>query len=152
METAPPLISIGAPADSTLLEPTYAYLSSYCFACLPPQLAQRLNVAIYELYANALHYGAAGSQVRLELHKTPSGARLVITNSAEPELRERLALQIARVERDPEAAFSAEMDRFAGGSSTPPMLGIVRVAHESALAIELRVDGEQVRVSTVCEA
>jgi hypothetical protein len=43
------------------------------------------------------------------------------------------------------------MDRFAGGSSTPPMLGIVRVAHESALAIELRLDGEQVSVSTVCE-
>jgi hypothetical protein len=152
IETAPALISIGAPADSALLEPTYAYLSTYCFACLPPQLAQRLNVAIYELYANALRYGAPGSDVRLDLYKTPSGARLVITNSAEPAQRERLELQIARVQRSPEAAFSAEMDRFAGGSDTPPMLGIVRVAHESGLAVELGVDAEQVRISTLCEA
>ena len=150
METAPALISIGAPADSALLEPTYAYLSAYCFACLPPPVARRVNVAIYELYANALRYGCA-SEVRFELHKTPSGARVVITNRAEPEQRQRLQLQIASVKRDPEAAFSAEMDRFADGSSTPPMLGIVRVAHESGLAIELLVDGEQVRISTLCE-
>jgi hypothetical protein len=152
IEAAPALISIGAPADSALLEPTYAYLSAYCFACLPPQLAQRLNVAIYELYANALRYGAPGSEVRLELYKTRSGARLVITNSAEPAQRERLELQIARVRRNPQAAFSAEMDRFASGSAAPPMLGIVRVAHESGLGVELSVDAEQVHVSTLCEA
>jgi hypothetical protein len=152
VETALPLIAIGAPADPALLEPTYAYLSTYCFACLPPQVAQRLNVAIYELYANALRYAAAGGPVRLELHETPSGIRLVITNSAGPEQRERLARQVARVEGDPRAAFCAEMDRFASGSSTPAMLGIVRVAHEAALAVELRIDGEQVRVSTLCQA
>lgn len=151
-EAAPVMISIGAPADSALLEPTYAYLSAYCFASLPPQLAQRLNVAIYELYANALRYGAPGSEVRLELHKTPSGARLVITNRAEPAQRERLEQQIARVRRSPKAAFSGEMDRFAGGSATPPMLGIVRVAHESGLCVELSVDAERVRISTLCEA
>jgi hypothetical protein len=151
VEAEPALISIGAPADSALLESTYAYLSTYCSACLPPQVAQRLNVAIYELYANALRYGAPGSQVRLELEKTPSGARLFITNCTDPAQRERLELQIKRVERSPEAAFRAEMDRFAGGSTTPPMLGIVRVAHESRLPIELLVDGDQVRISTLCE-
>lgn len=150
METAPALISIGAPADPALLEPTYAYLSAYCFACLPPQVAQRLNVAIYELYANALSYGCA-SEVRFELYKTPSGARVVITNHADREQRERLESQVARVTRNPGAAFSAEMDRFAAGSSTPPMLGIVRVAHESGLVVELVVDGDQVRISTLCE-
>jgi hypothetical protein len=114
-------------------------------------VAQRLNVAIHELYANALRYGAALSEVRLELHKTPSGARLVISNVAEPEQRKRLELQIGNVKRNAEAAFSAEMDRFARGSSTPPMLGIVRVAHECALAVDLLIDGDQVRVSTLCE-
>ena len=46
---SPPLISIGSPADPALLEPTYAYLSTYTSMCLGPRLAERLNVAIYEL-------------------------------------------------------------------------------------------------------
>jgi hypothetical protein len=151
-EGAPALISIGSPADPALLEPTYAYLSAYCNACLEPQVAQRLNVAIYELYANALHYGSAGAEVRLELHKTRSGARLTVSNPATVEQRQKLELQIARVQRDPEAAFSAEMDRFTVGSGTPSMLGVVRVAHESGLKMELRLEGDSVCISTVCEA
>jgi hypothetical protein len=151
-EAAPALISIGSPADPALLDPTYAYLSAYCNACLEPQVAQRLNVAIYELYANALRYGSPGGEVRLELHKTPSGARLTISNSAPIEQRQKLQLQIERVQRDPEAAFSAEMDRFTVGSGTPPMLGVVRVAHESGLTVGLQLQGDSVCVSTVCEA
>ena len=148
---APALISIGSPADAELLEPTYAYLSAYCNACLPAPLAQRLNVAIYELLANALNYGAPSTEVRFELYKTRAGARVTIFNDAQPEQRQRLQQQISRVEHDPEGAFSAEMDRFAGGSVTPPMLGIVRIAHESGLKMELGLDGDRVRISTICE-
>jgi hypothetical protein len=151
-ETAPALVSIGSPADPALLEPTYAYLSAYCNACLAPQVAQRLNVAIYELYANALRYGSPGGEVRLELFKTRSGARLAVSNLAPVEQRQRLELQVARVQLDPEAAFSAEMDRFTVGSGAPPMLGVVRVAHESGLEVGLQLDGDSVCVSTVCEA
>jgi hypothetical protein len=151
-DAAPPLISIGSPADPALLEPTYAYLSAYCNSCLQPQVAQRLNVAIYELYANALRYGSPGGEVRLELFKTRSGARLTVSNPAPVEQRQRLELQIARVEHDAEAAFSAEMDRFTVGSGPPPMLGVVRVAHESGLKVELQLQGDSVCVSTVCEA
>ena len=151
-EAAPPLISIGSPADPALLEPTYAYLSAYCNSCLEPQVAQRLNVAIYELYANALRYGSPDGEVRLELYRTVSGARLTVSNAAPLAQRQRLELQVGRVQRDPEAAFSTEMDRFTVGSGAPPMLGIVRVAHESALKLELLLQGESVCVSTVCEA
>ena len=151
VEAAPALISIGSLANRDLLEPTYAYLSEYCHACLSPQVAQRLSVAIYELYANALRYGSPG-EVRLELHKTATGARLSVSNHADALQREKLERQIARVNADPEAAFSSEMERFAGASSTVPMLGLVRVAHESALGLELLVDGERVRITTLCEA
>src|SRR5437868_8430444 len=72
------LISICAPADPALLEPTYTYLSAYCCACLPPQLAERMNVAIYELYANALRYGTRDALVRFELRRTPSGGAELI--------------------------------------------------------------------------
>ena len=68
-----PLVSIGSPADPALLEPTYAYLSAYTSFCLAPRVAERLNVAIYELYANALRYGSRGGEVRLELELSPSG-------------------------------------------------------------------------------
>jgi hypothetical protein len=147
-----PLISIGSPADPALLEPTYAYLSAYSFACLPPLVAQRLNVAVYELYANALRYGSAKGEVRLEIHRTAAGARLSITNRAEPANLERVKAQVARVTEDPSAAFSGEMNRFAGASQPPPMIGIVRVAHEVALRLELQVDGDRVEISTDCDA
>src|ERR1041384_4448228 len=79
-----PLVSIGSPADPALLEPTYAYLSAYSFACLTPLVAQRLNVAVYELYANALRYGSSAGEVRLELYRTAAGAKLCVSNHAEP--------------------------------------------------------------------
>ena len=145
-----PLISIGAPADPALLEPTYAYLSAYCFACLAPQTAQRLNVAIYELYANALRYGSGRGDVRIELRRADGGINLCIANFAEPSHIERLKQQITRVQEDPAAAFSGEMNRFDGASQPPPMLGIVRVAHEVGLSLDLRCDDQRVEIYTHC--
>jgi hypothetical protein len=149
----PPLISIGSPADPALLEPTYAYLSTYTSLCLPPRVAERLNVAIYELYANALRYGSRAGEVRLEIERDPrdGSAVLRISNHAEPEQLERLNAQLERVQADAAAAFNSEMNRFAGGGQPPPMLGLVRVAHESALALEAHRQGDRVELSTVCK-
>lgn len=150
--TALPLISIGAPADPSLLEPTYAYLSAYCSALLPPRVADRVNVALYELYANALRYGTSASEVRLELEREERGVRLCISNSAEAGNLARLQQQVARVQADARGAFEAEMERFGSQREPPPMLGIVRVAHESQLQLELDVAGAQVTVATRCDA
>jgi len=144
------LISIGAPADPALLEPTYAYLSAYCFGCLAPRVAQRLNVAIYELYANALRYGSSEGEVRLEIWRRDHGAGLRISNYAEPSSIDRMKKQVERVKHDAEAAFSEEMNLFASSTRPPPMLGIVRVAHEAAMGLELNVEGSKVTVSTWC--
>lgn len=146
------LISLGAPAEPALLEPTCAYLAAYCELCLPPQVNQRLNVAIYELYANALRYGSNAEEVRLELVKTARGVRLSVSNRADKPQRERLAAHLAQVKADPESAFSREMNRFASRSQPPPMVGLVRVAHECQLVIELELDGDRVVLSTLCEA
>lgn len=146
-----PLISIGAPADASLLDPTYAYLSSYCFAQFSPRVAERVNVAIYELYSNALRYGSSEGEVRLELRRDGESARLRVTNFAQPTNVARLLRQVALVRENAEAAFNGEMERFGGNSQPPPMLGIVRVAHESGLSIELSVEGQRVDVSTRCD-
>ncbi len=150
--TGEPLISIGSPADPALLEPTYAYVSAYTALCLVPRVAERLNVAVYELYANALHYGSGAGEVRLEIERVASGGALLrVSNHVEPDEAERLNEQLARVQADPLAAFTTQMNRFAGGSHPPPMLGLVRVTHESGLLLELRTDGARVQISTVCE-
>lgn len=148
-----PLISIGSPAEPALLEPTYAYLSAYTSFILAPRVAERLNVAIYELLANALRYGSPAGEVRLEIGRSPSGAgaTLRVSNHVEPDQLARLHAQLGAVQADAGAAFTTEMNRFAGGSQPPPMLGLVRVAHESALALEARLEGERVELSTVCE-
>ncbi len=77
--------------------------------------------------------------------------RLSVSNHAQPAQLERMKAQLAKVTDDPRAAFNGEMNRFGGASQPPPMLGIVRVAHESALRLELEMDGERVRISTSCE-
>ncbi len=146
-----PLLSIGTPVDDALLEPTYAYISAYCFAVFPPPVAQRLNVAVYELLANALHHATRDGEARLELRRHGAGAALSIRNIANAEHRKRLALQVERVQEDPSTAFNNEMSRFAGGSQPPPMVGIVRVAHEAGLELELRIEQDTVELSTVCE-
>ena len=149
-----PLISIGSPADPSLLEPTYAYLSAYTSLCWAPRVAERLNVAIYELYANALRYGSSAGEVRLELQRSASGAGAIlrISNHVEAPELERLSQQLGRVLADAGAAFTTEMNRFAGGASQPPpMLGLVRVAHESALLLELRREGTRIELSIACE-
>jgi signal transduction histidine kinase len=149
-ESERPLLSIGMPADEALLEPTYAYLSAYCFALFPPKLAQRLNVAIYELCANALRHGSGDGEVRVELRRNGDAVSLRVSNHAQPAQSEQLRVQIERVQVDPEAAFTSEMNRFVGASQPPPMLGIVRVAHEARLELQLRLDGGSVDVSTEC--
>jgi hypothetical protein len=152
-QASPPLISIGSPASESLLEPTYAYLSIYAFTAFTPRVAERLNVAIYELYSNALRYGSNGGEVRLELSRSPSGqgALLKVSNYLETEQAGKLESQLSRVVADPAAAFTQEMNRFASESQQPPMLGLVRVAHESALRLELWSDGTRVEVSTQVE-
>jgi two-component sensor histidine kinase len=119
---------------------------------LSPQVAQRVNVAIYELYSNALRYGSAAGEVRLELSRSDDGrgAKLRVVNFAEAAQIARLREQVARVQEDAASAFNREMDRFAGASLPPPMLGIVRIAHESALDIELSVTGSRVDISIRC--
>ena len=146
-----PLISIGSPADPALLEPTYAYLSAYTAFCFSPRVAERLNVAIYELYANALRHGSTAGEVRLEIERSGAGAALRVSNQAEGAQLERLRAQVAQVQADAGAAFATEMNRFAGGSQPPPMLGLVRVSHESGLRLELSQHGERIEVSLVCE-
>jgi hypothetical protein len=145
------LISLGAPAEPALLEPTCTYLAAYCDLCLPPQITQRLNVAIYELYANGLRYGSRADEVRLELAKTARGVRLSVSNRAEKPELERLVAHLERVKADPEAAFSNEMNRFASGSQPAPMVGLVRIAHECKLVLELELHDDRVVLSTLCE-
>jgi signal transduction histidine kinase len=151
-QTQPPLISIGSPADPSLLEPTYAYLSAYTAVCFSPRVAERLNVAIYELYANALRYGSPAGEVRLEIERSGEGAALRVSNHAEAPQLERLKAQVAQVQADAGAAFATEMNRFAGASQPPPMLGLVRISHESGLQLRLSQHGDRVEMSLVCEA
>lgn len=146
-----PQLSIATPASESMLEPTYAYLSAYCFAVFGPAVAQRLNVAVYELFANALRHGVPGSDVRIELYRAGRGAVLTVQNRAtEPQLS-LLRKQIERVQADPSGAFQSEMNRFVGASQPAPMLGIVRVAHEAGMPLELGIENDVVELWTHCE-
>lgn len=143
-------LSIVMPTSEALLEPTYAYLSAYCFAVFGPSVAQRLNVAVYELFANALRHGSETGEVRLELRRRGSAVLLLVTNRASESQLDRLREHLERVQCGPSAAYQREMSRFEIPGQPSPMLGLVRVAHEAGLAIRLHVDEDWVEVSTLC--
>lgn len=146
----PALVSLSCSATSGLLEATYAYICAYTSACLPPSMADRLNVAVYELLDNAMKHGIAAGDVRLELRRTYRGVELVIENEAEAAQLTKLGRHLEQVLRDPRAAFMKEMTRFASNSGPAPMLGLVRAAHQSELELEHQLEGSRVRLTAIC--
>jgi signal transduction histidine kinase len=145
-----PLVAIRCSASSGLLDATYAYLAAYSSAWLEPGMAERLNVAVYELLANAMRHGVSHGEVRIELRDSDQGPEVSITNTAELHAVQELVQRFDYVCSDPEQAYSEEMARFEASTLTVPRLGLVRVAHECKLELALRVTEGRVEVTARC--
>jgi len=144
------LLSINCAAGSDMLETTHAFLSSYLNNRFRPQIAQRLSLAVYELFANGLNYGSVTSDVMLELMQSSSLISVRVENDTIPARVQMLAEHLQRIRDNAEATFLEEMRRSVSGGAPRAMLGLVRVAFEAGLPLELTVNGRRVSVSACC--
>ena len=104
-------------------------------------------MTIYELYSNALRYGTVSGEVRLELHKCEGGVRVITVNHATEGHIWRLSQHVRRLQRNAAVVYDKELSQLSDEAPRSPMLGLVRVAHEAGLKLELHVQGDRVAVS-----
>lgn len=138
------LVLIRCTPGSDVLEPTHTYLTAYATARFGSRLAERLGVASYELFANAMSYGTL-SDVSLELLETTTGGAVRVSNITTPARIGMLKSHLDKLERDGQAALANEMRRFAGGGPRP-MLGLARIRNEAGMTLDVDIDGERVTI------
>jgi hypothetical protein len=138
------LVLIRCTPGSDVLEPTHVYLTSYATARFGSRTAERLGVAAYELFANAMSYGTL-SDVCLELLETSSGGAVRVSNTTTSARIGMLKAHLEKLERDGQAMLANEMRRFAGGGPRP-MLGLARIRHEANMQLDVDIAGERVTI------
>lgn len=138
------LVLIRCTPGSDVLEATHAYLMAYANARFGSRSAERLGVAAYELFANAMSYGTL-SDVCLELLETASGGAVRVANTTTAARIGMLKAHLEKLERDGQAMLANEMRRFAGGGPRP-MLGLARIRHEAGLSLQVDVAAERVTI------
>lgn len=136
---------------SDTLEQTHAFLTAYMAERLRPATAQRLLVAAYELFLNAMDYATHGSEIALEVVEGRDFASVRVSNETIAARTSMLRDQIAKIKVDAEAAFVGELRRPLTGGVARPMLGLARIAHESRLELDLVVNDKSVTVVATCK-
>ncbi len=143
-EVGTTLVLIRCAPGSDVLEPTHSYLMAYASARFGTRAAERLGVAAYELFANAMSYGTL-SDVCLELIDSTAGGAVRVSNTTTPARISMLRAHLDKIDKDGSGAMAQEVRRFAGGGPRP-MLGLARVKHEAGLHLDVDVTGDRVTI------
>jgi len=126
---------------SNMLACTHEFLTAYANSHQGPQVGQRVSVAVYELFENAMSYGRISSDIVLELVETPNSLAVRVSNESIPARISMLAAHVSRVQAGAEATFVEEMKRSVMGGTPRAMLGLARVVFEAKMDLTLEIDG-----------
>jgi hypothetical protein len=140
------LVLIRCTPGSDVLEATHAYLTSYATTRFGARSAERLAVAAYELFANAMSFGTL-SDVCVELLEASSGGAVRVANTTTAARLGMLKAHLDRLERDGPAMLANEMRRFASGGPRP-MLGLARIRYEAGMTLDVGISGERVTITS----
>jgi len=140
------LLRIVLSPGSELIESTHAFVTSYFGGRLHPQVAQRASLAAYELIANALSYSTMNEDIVFEFFENERQLALRVSNRTIAARIGMLKDHLAKVRANPEQALTEEMRRSVTGGPRP-MLGLARIVHEGAFALELAVDARRVTLT-----
>lgn len=146
-----PLVRFTCEPGSNLLEDVQQFIAAYTKLRFRPSIAQRVSVAAYELFANALSYGSVSAEVVFEILECGDRIEVRVVNDAIPARVDMLRERVKRLEKDPEATFVDEMRRYVTGGVARAMLGLARVRHEAQMDLELEVSGTRVFVRASCQ-
>lgn len=149
-EEAESLIRFACEPGSNLLEDVHQFVEAYAKLRFRPSVAQRVSLAAYELFSNALNYGSVSSEVVFELLEQGGLVQVRVQNDAIRARLEMLGDRVKRLERDPEATFVEEMRRYVSGGVSRAMLGLARVRHEGQMELALAIEDSRVVVTASC--
>jgi hypothetical protein len=144
------LIRFACEPGSNLLEDVHQFVEAYLKLRFRPSVAQRVSLAAYELFSNALDYGSVSSEVVFEVLERADRVEVRVTNDAIRARLEMLTDRVNRLRDDPEATFVEEMRRYVGGGVSRAMLGLARVRHEAQMDLDLTVEDSRVVVVASC--
>ena len=146
------ILRIVCEAGANILEPTHVYVTTLAKSRFRTTIADKVSLACWELFSNALSYGSVRRPVILELCDLRTEVELRITNEAIPARCQVLEQRVAQLRTDAKGAYLEEMRRSVSGGIPRAMLGLARVAHEVKMDLGLSIHGGHVMVSARCPA
>ena len=128
------------------------YLGCYMRRRFAEATAEQLMIAAWELLENAVTHGSVVQDIEFELYDwgASGGFEIRVTNAA---IAARVESFLQHAEQlkgaDPEQAYAEAMNPppATPGAPTQQMLGLVRIAYEASMEIDVQSKGQFVTVS-----
>jgi hypothetical protein len=139
------LLSFQCEPGTDLLEDLHRFVTAYTRLRYRATVSQRVSVAAYELFANALAYASVSTLVEFLLVESADWIEVEVRNEAIPSRIAHLREWIARLEGDTENVYLDQMRRSVSGTAKAA-LGLARIRHEAQMNLDFSFDGNRVHV------
>jgi hypothetical protein len=133
------ILRIVCEAGSSILEATHQYVTVLAKARFRPTIAEKISLACWELFSNALSYGSVSRPVVLELCALKNTVELRVSNDAIAARCQLLEQRIQQLKVDAKGTYLEEMRRSVTGGVPRATLGLARVAHEVKMDLHASV-------------
>lgn len=128
----------------------HGFVAGYARALFTASTTDKIVLASQELVENALRYSLLTKPIVYELSVNTTEVRVCVENATIATRTAMLQEQLRRIEQDPEATYTAELERSMTGSGRRSMLGLSRIRHEASMTIGASVTGNDVLVVASC--
>jgi len=144
------ILRVVCEAGSSILEPTHLYVTTLAKIRFRPTVAEKVSLACWELFSNALSYGSMRRPVILELCGLKDFVELRVSNESIAARCELLEQRIQQLKIDAKGTYLEEMRRSISGGLPRATLGLARVAHEGRMELFCTIHQCRVLVTAHC--
>ncbi|MGC4064804.1 MAG: hypothetical protein QM784_09200 [Polyangiaceae bacterium] len=145
------ILRVVCDAGSNILEPTHQYTMAIAKARFRSTVAEKVSLACWELFSNALSYGSISRPVVLELIDSNTFVELRVSNDAIAVRCQLLDQRVKQLKLDAKGTYLEEMRRSVSGGVPRATLGLARVVHEGKMDLDaVVVNSSRVTVTARC--
>jgi hypothetical protein len=145
------ILRVVCEAGSNILEPTHLYVTTLSKVRFRPTIAEKVSLACWELFSNALSYGSIRRPVILEVCDLRTAVELRVSNESIAARCQMLEQRIQQLKTDAKGTYLEEMRRSVSGGMPRATLGLARVVHEGKMELSCSiVNQSRVIVSARC--
>jgi len=144
------ILRVVCEAGSSILEPTHLYTTALTKIKFRPTISEKIGLACWELFSNALSYGSVRRPVVLELCDLKNFVELRVSNESIAARCQLLEKRIQQLHIDAKGTYLEEMRRSVSGALPRATLGLARVAHEGKMDLTCTIQNSRVLVTARC--